>query len=35
MSQRAQNYQSTDIGNKQINLNENVIKMCFHESAVF
>ena len=33
MSQRAQNYQRTDIGNKQINLNENVIKMC--ESAVF
>ena len=35
MSSRAQNYKCTDIGNKSFNLTENIIKMCFHESAVF
>ena len=34
MSMCAQNYKCADIGNKSFNLNENVIKMCFCESAV-
>ena len=35
MSESTQNYKCIDIGNKSFNVNENVIKMCFHESVVF